>query len=333
RSLYVLDDITPLRQLAEVARGSAAHLFTPRDSYRAQVGGGGAGGVENAPDPLPMGALLQAWFAAAPDSASHVDVLDARGLVVRSFTTDTARARRLGQPPLRALAGAQRIVWDLTYPGPNLLEGQTIWGYTGGVKAPPGNYQVRLATAQTTQSRTFRVLADPRIPQVTQADYDEQFRVSAAVRDSMNAANEAIALIRAVREQAMRAVEQAARINRASDVKPMADALSGKLGGVEGALIQTRSESDQDPIRFPGQIDNELTELYTNLTGTDSYIYGGPEGRPTRGAMERMNDVLRVWTPLSARLRAILETDVPAFNELLRRLGLGAIVLPAKPVT
>jgi hypothetical protein len=168
---------------------------------------------------------------------------------------------------------------------------------------------------------------------VTAADYEAQFRASIAVRDSMNVVNEAIATIRAVREQATRAVEQAGRINRASEVKPSADALAGKLGGVEGSLNQTKSESGQDPIRYPGQLDNELTELYTNLTGDDSYIYGGPEGRPTRGAMERTNDVMQRWAPLSTQLRTILETDVPAFNELLRRLGLGAIVLPAKPIT
>jgi len=333
RALYVLDDITPLHQLADVAKGTTAHLFTPRDTYRAQVGGGGAGGVESAPDALPMGAMLQLWFASAPDSATRVDVIDARGSVVRSFTTDTARARKLGQPALKTSAGAQRVVWDLTYPGPHLLDGQTIWGYTGGVKAPPGRYEARLASGGVAQTRAFRVLADPRLPDVAQADYDEQFRVASAVRDSMNAANDAIALIRSVKEQATRAVEQAGRVNRSSDVKPAADSLADKLGGVEHALIQTRSESGQDPIRFPGQLDNELTELYTNLTGVDSYIYGGPEGRPTKGAMERMNDVMRTWTPLSARLRTILERDVPAFNELLRRLGLGAIVLPPKPVT
>lgn len=333
RSLYVLDDVTPLHQLAEVARGSGAHLFTPRDAYRAQVGGGGAGGIESAPDPLPMGALIHTWFAAPPDSATRLEVVDGRGQVVRSFTTDTARARRLGQPALRSTAGAQRVVWDLTYPGPRLLDGQTIWGYTGGVKAPPGTFQVRLVAGAETQTRTFRLLADPRLPDIAQADYEEQWRVSIAVRDSMNAVNEAIATIRAVREQATRAVEQAGRINRASEVQPAADALTGKLGGVEGALNQTKSESGQDPIRHPGQLDNELTELYTNLTGSDSYIYGGPEGRPTKGALERSADVMRVWAPLSARLRTIIETDVPAFNELLRRLGLGAIVLPAKPVT
>lgn len=332
RSLYILDDLTPLHQIAEVATGARAHLFTPRDTYRVQVGGGGAGGVEVAPDPLASGAMIHAWFAAAPDSTARLDILDSQGRLVRSFRIDSTHARTARQQSLKATAGAQRIVWDLTYPGPRLLEGQVIWGYTGGVKAPPGTYQVRLTAAGVTQSRTFRLLADPRLPAITQADYDEQFRVSMAVRDSLNIVNQALETIRAVREQATRAVEQAGRIDRASEVKPTADALGSKLGGVEGSLNQVRSQSGQDPIRHPGQLDNQLIELYTNLTGDDSYIYGGPEGRPTRGAMDRAADVMRTWAPLSARLRTILEQDVPAFNELLRRLGLGAIVLPSKTV-
>ncbi|MBL8997700.1 MAG: glycosyl hydrolase [Gemmatimonadetes bacterium] len=332
RSLYILDDLTPLHQLAEVTRGAAAHLYTPRDAYRIQVGGGGAGGIENAPDPLPGGAMMHAWFAAAPDSTTRVDVLDARGVVVRSFTTDTARARESGQPALKRTAGAQRVMWDLTYPGPRVLKGQTIWGYTGGVKAPPGTYQVRLTAGALTQTRTFRLLADPRIPEVTQADYEEQFRVASALRDSMNVVNQSLELIRSVATQAKQAVELAGRIGRVADVTPAADELAAKLSGVEGALNQTKSESGQDPIRHAGKLDNQLVELYANVTGDDSYIYGGPEGRPTRGATERLGDVLREWAPLSAQLRTIIERDVPAFNELLRRLGLGAIVLPPRPV-
>jgi len=332
RSLWILDDLTPLHQLADVPSGARAHLFSPRDAYRVQIGGGGAGGIENAPDPLPGGALVHFWVAQSPDSMAALEVLDAAGRLVRRYTTDTARARSLGQPALRTTAGAQRLAWDLTYPGPRIVKGQTIWGYTGGVRAPPGNYQVRLVSQGVTQTRSFRLLSDPRLGDVSQADYEEQFRVASMVRDSLNAVNQAIETIRAVREQATRAVELAGRLNRAADVRPAADSLGGKLGDVEGALNQVRSESGQDPIRFPGRLDNQLTELYTNLAGDDSYIYGGPEGRPTRGAIERTSDVLREWAPLAARLRRIIEVDVPAFNELLRRLGLGGIVLPPRTV-
>jgi hypothetical protein len=45
-----------------------------------------------------------------------------------------------------------------------------------------------------------------------------------------------------------------------------------------------------------------------------------------------MTDVLKEWTPVSQRLQLILDKDVPAFNELLKRLGLGAIVVPRKTI-
>lgn len=332
RSLWILDDVTPLHQLADVPQGAPAHLYTPRDAHRVQIGGGGAGGIEAAPDPLPQGALLHLWLARAPDSAATLDVVDARGQVVRSFTTDTARARELGQPAMATASGMQRVVWDLTYPGPRPVKGQTIWGYTGGVKAPPGEYQARLTAHGVTQTRPFRVLADPRVTDIAQGDYEEQFRMALALRDSMNAVNRALETIRSVREQATRAVEQAGRIDRANEVKPAADALAAKLGGVEGELNQTRSESGQDPIRHAGKLDNQLVELYGSITGTNGYIVGAGDGRPTRGATERLADLLREWAPLSARVRAIMAQDVPAFNALLQRLGLGAIVLPTRTI-
>jgi photosystem II stability/assembly factor-like uncharacterized protein len=334
RSLYVLDDVTPLQQLAAGVPTTRAHLFTPRDAYRVTVGGASAGREAFQPDSFPGGASLFYHLAAAPDSgeAVTVEVLDTAGRVVRTWSSDTAKARELRTPAAPAKRGMSRVVWDLTYPGPAPVKDAVVWGYTGGVKAPPGTYRVRLTANGVTGTRSFRVLADPRIPEVTQADYEAQFRAAIAVRDTMSAVSGAIGTIRAVREQAARSVELAGRLGRAAEVKPAADSLTKKLGDIEAELIQTRSQSGQDPIRFPGKLDNQLAELYGNLTGTDGYIAGGPEGRPTAGALERLRDLDQQWAPLSARLREILERDVPAFNARAAGAGVTPIVLPPRPV-
>jgi hypothetical protein len=331
RSIWILDDLTPLHQLADVASGARAHLYKPRDAWRVQIGGGGAGGVEAAPDPAPAGAIIH-YYLSAPDSSMRIEVIDARGTTVRSFSTDTALSRQNGAPVLANKRGGNRLIWDLTYTGPRYPKNAVTWGYTGGVKAPPGEYRVRLVANGVTVEKPFRVLADPRLTSITQADYDEQFRIAIQVRDSITAVTQAIETIRSLKEQATRAVEQAGRIERTADVKPAADSLAGKLTGVEDGLIQSKSQSGQDPIRFAGKLDNQLAELYGYVTGPSGYIAGGAEGRPTRGAMERLGDLQQTWTPLRARLQEIIDRDLVAFNALLQRLGLGAIVVPRRTI-
>ena len=332
RSIWILDDVTPLHQVTDVASGAKAHLYKPRDAWRVQVGGGNAaGGIEVAPDPAPAGAIIQ-YYLSAPDSSIRIDVLDSRGTTVRSFSTDTASSRRNGAPALANKRGGNRLIWDLSYTGPRYPKNAVTWGYTGGVKAPPGEYRVRLMANGVTMEKPIRVLADPRLTSVTQADYDEQFRIAIQVRDSISAVTQAIETIRSLKEQADRAVEQAGRIERTSEVKPAADSLARKLTGVEDGLIQSKSQSGQDPIRFAGRLDNQLAELYGYVTGPSGYIAGGAEGRPTRGAMERLTDLQQTWSPLSTRLQEIIDRDLVAFNALLQRLGLGAIVVPRRTI-
>jgi photosystem II stability/assembly factor-like uncharacterized protein len=332
RSLWILDDLTPLHQAATVARTAAAHLYKPRDTYRVQVGGGGAGGVEHAPDALPNGALIHAVLRQAATAEVTLEVVDARGRVVRAFTSDTAKARQRQLPPLPTAAGMFRVTWDLTYAGPTPVQGQVVWGYIGGVKAPPGDYSVRLTANGVTMAHPFRLLPDPRLTGITQADYEEQFRLGSAIRDSINVVQQGLETIRAVREQAQRAVEQAARLGQEGVVRPAVDSLAGKLGGVELEFSQVRSQSGQDPIRFAGKLDNQLMELYGFVTGSDGYIAGGPKGRPAPAAAARLADLGKALAPVSGRLRTIIERDVAALNDLLKRLGLGGIVLPRAPV-
>jgi hypothetical protein len=199
-----------------------------------------------------------------------------------------------------------------------------VWGYTGGVKAPPGAYTARLTVNGTRYEQSFTVLPDPRLD-VPQADYQEQFRVAMAVRDSLQAVHDAIGTIRAVAEQVEGALARARDAGVEDQVAPLADTIGTSLSEVETQLLQTRSESGQDPIRFAGMLDNQLAELYGAVTGTDGYISGGPEGRPTAGAMDRLQDLNRQWEELRVRLQFILENDVARFNELMESLGLPAV--------
>jgi photosystem II stability/assembly factor-like uncharacterized protein len=332
RSFWVLDDISPLHEIADSVARSAAHLFSPRATHRVNTGGTQD---EYSPAPRPSGALLYYHLAQEPDSAGvSLEILDAQGRTVRAFTSDSARSAQARQTRLPAKQGMHRFNWDLTYAGPRLPDSVVVWGYTGGVKAPPGTYRVRLTSRGVTKERSLSVLADPRLPEVTQPEYEEQLAAGLRVRDTLSGVYDAIRSIRSVREQADAIVARAQDLERAGTLPVLADSLDGKLTVVEDALIQTRSRSGQDPIRFAGRLDNQLSELYGNITGVDGYISGGPEGRLTAAAQARMVELETAWESLRQQLEVILTTDLARFNEAVTQAGIPPIaVRRVRPIT
>jgi hypothetical protein len=71
----------------------------------------------------------------------------------------------------------------------------------GGVKAPPGVYMARMTWDGGSTERTFQVLPDPNDPDLTQDDYDEQFRVTMAVQDTTEVVRAALGRLRDPRRQ------------------------------------------------------------------------------------------------------------------------------------
>src|SRR5581483_8638761 len=142
RSFYVLDDISPLRQLTSQAIASSAFLFQPKVATRS---------VDQA--------VIDYYLKDAADKVT-IDILDEKGQLVRSFSSEDAAANNrrrggdnqdseFGPPQPRGLekkAGLNRFTWDLRYPGSVVFPGMILWSARAesGPVAVPGTYQVRL---------------------------------------------------------------------------------------------------------------------------------------------------------------------------------------------
>ncbi len=327
RSFWVLDDVTPLRQLNETVASASMHLFEPRPAYR--VNSGGSGG-DIAPEPLPGKALIHYYFAETPAEAIALEILDAGGNVVRSFSNDSATSVENNESPISADAGMNRATWDVMYSGLDPVEGAVLWGYGGGVKAPPGTYQVRLRANGETVTRPVEVLKDPRLEDVTQRDFEEQFRLAIAIRDTLNQVYDAIRQTQSVREQVVAAGERAEEAGSTEELLGVADSIAVELTDVEEKLIQTKNKSGQDPIRFAPRLDNQIVSLYEYVTGVDGYRYGGAEGRPTQGAFDLFADLNLQWVDIRDQLDMILATAVSEFNDMLRDSGVPAVAVPGR---
>ena len=322
RSFWILDDIAPLRQ-------EPAMLFKPRDTHRVDKAGGGDLS-EYWPPAAPQGVIITYHLPA--DGPVTVDVLDAQNRIVRSFSSDSTRADSLRTTRLPAKRGSHRFNWDMTYDAPRAPQGAVVWGYQGGVKAPPGSYTVRMAAGGRTQTQSFRLLPDPRMSAIAQADYEQQLRIGLEVRDSLNAAYSAITQLRDVRAQVNATVAKAKQLGRA-EIAPLGDTLNAHLTTIEQELVQVKSQSGQDPIRFGGMLDNQYAELYGNVTGVNGYIAGGADGQPTRGALARMQELHTQWRTVNQRLLRILDTELSAFNAAVQRAGIPPVAVKPRPIT
>src|SRR5213078_3059474 len=92
RAFWILDDLTPLQQLADSVARATRFLYTPRTAYRMGLGGGfggggGGGGVIGVGRNPPGGAAVFFYLKSAPDSTTdvHLDILDSRDSLVRRF--------------------------------------------------------------------------------------------------------------------------------------------------------------------------------------------------------------------------------------------------------
>ncbi|MFT5435150.1 MAG: photosystem II stability/assembly factor-like uncharacterized protein, partial [Myxococcota bacterium] len=327
RSFWIMDDIAPLRQAAAAPAG--VRLYAPSGAYRANMAGFG-GLSELMPEAVPQGAVIDYFIAGESQPALTLEVVDGDGRVARTYSSDSTVADEHGTSRLETEAGHHRFTWDLLYRGPSFIDGTVIWGYQGGIKAPPGDYTLRLTAGDVVETAALALRPDPRID-VPQADYVAQFDMAVAVKDSLNAVLSAIGDTRSVRDQIGEASSRAEGLDGADRVEALADTITEKLTGVEGDLVQSKNQSGQDPIRFPPRLDNQFVELYNYITGVDGYIAGGAEGRPTQGAYDRFDDLNEQWQSLSARLRNVLESDVVRFNQLMEELGIPAVVVRNRP--
>jgi len=267
--------------------------------------------------------------AAAPQGAS-TGALDpaAPGAEVSpphasSAAQDLPRDPNLKAEELETARGMNRFVWDLRYPGPEVIpSAQFSLAHTGGMNAPPGTYTLRVEAGGEKREVTVQVGLDPRIPAVTDEDMAAQFELARQARDRLTEVHAAIREIRSVREQTGGLLDRLRKDGRNQDLVAKLDSLrttlDNELTAVERALIQVRSEVGQDPINFPPMLDDQLAYLYSHVT--TSY------GRPNQGTHQRFLDLVDLTQPFLDRVQAAVRDQVAAFNRALNEAGVGPVV-------
>jgi hypothetical protein len=221
RGIWVLDDISALRQMAQVAPTEPVHLFAPGEAVRVRRNVGNdtpfPPEVPHALNP-PDGAIIYYSLATKPAGAITLDVLDLAGTVVRHMTSGPVEpVKEAARPPepnfwiappfrLPAEAGGNRTNWDLRADAPPALthsfEINANPGLTPpsplGPLVPPGTYTLRLTVDGKTYTRAVTVVNDPRSP-ATVADVRAQYALATRIVAAMQASSDGYSQVAAAR--------------------------------------------------------------------------------------------------------------------------------------
>jgi photosystem II stability/assembly factor-like uncharacterized protein len=316
RSFYVMEDISPLRQMEGTAPATWPNLFRPADAVRTGRG-------------------VTVYYT-LPRQAQRVtlEFLGEDGAVVRSFTGTPADSARGGQggaggggedddeesparprdPVVPVKAGLNRFVWDLRFPGAEDFPGLVLWAARlVGPRVLPGDYRVRMQVdGLDVGFERFRVVTDPRY-RPSPAALDSQFALAMRIRQRTTDANRAVLLVRGIRRQVD---ERLARTQDAA-IRTAAESLKARLAVVEDSLYNSRLRSGQDPLNYPIRLNNKMAALLG--------VVESAEAAPTRRSYAVFADLSRRIDAQLAVLDALVRTDLPRLNALLRAQGLPEI--------
>jgi photosystem II stability/assembly factor-like uncharacterized protein len=338
RSFWILDDISPLRQLSGEVANSAIHLYRPQVAYRIRWN-------RNTDTPLPPevpagknppdGAILNYHLRSTAAGPVTLEIFDLQGNSVRHFSSADPPEpieKDLNVPtywarPTRTLsgkAGMHRFVWDLHYPSPDSVEhdypisaiDRDTPRAPRGPPAVPGRYTVKLSVDDRSVSQQLVVQMDPRV-KTPRSGLIRQFELGRSVAKSMDQSFAALRQAQGLRTRLKNFKPVPAQGKLAAAIAALdakAERLEGKREHSYSAMSPTREERE-DLTR----LNQTLRELLQLVNGADAAPT--PAMVATYGELQRaLKTVLGQWEKISTR-------DLIDINAQLKQIGLPEIGL------
>lgn len=348
RALWILDDVSPLRQLASEATANAL-LFKPAPATRTHW--------DNHPDtPLPPdtphgdnppdGAIIYYYLKSTPKNIS-LEIRDEHDNVVRKFSDQAPprdpRPKNVPEfwfEPAEALTlnvGLNRFVWNMQWPHPDTLAysfrglpldyieytlpdhavgGNTPVNQPPGPLVMPGTYELVLTVDGQTYRQPLTVTLDPRV-KTSLSDLQAQIDLARAIDSWMNTSVKTYWDIAALRGALNDRQTKLAALTAAAGANDQLAALRDLGAGEKSALAQLAEGTNARP-GF-GSINRDLARYASMIQSGDA--------RPTKSALESVAVLCQALATNLQSWRQINESKLPELNNQLQKQRLPPITL------
>jgi len=309
RSFWILDDISPLRQIDSTITSADGLLFKPATAIRmnseAFQGTPLPPEIPTAKNP-PDGAIIDYYLKKAPASEVTLEILDSANQVVRRYSSND---RPIGRQRRQAIAdvwittpatlttheGLNRFVWDLRW--------------TAGPRVLPGMYNVRLAAGGQRYTQPLKVVLDPR-SSATPADLAKQFDLARRVSRLTGQSSQLTRSLIALRKQ-LSDLQKTSTLIQAVDVD------AAKIAGTGGSRAAATTPSG-------------LGAVWSDLNAVNSVVDSADRTPPAQ-AYALFEQARRNLAALVASWDALKKGKLAELNRELRSQNLPVIVIKDDP--
>jgi photosystem II stability/assembly factor-like uncharacterized protein len=332
RSLWVLDDISPLREINSQVTAANVNLFVPATAMRVRWEN-----YQDTPYPIetpagqnpPDGAILYYYLKTPPAGEITLTISDAKGSEIARFSSEPrssaylpANAPEYWFAPEATLSkgvGLNRFVWNLRYPPPpalpygyygKLLEyteytladhavpGLTPRSQARGPLVLPGKYTIELHVGDQSFREPLTVEADPRV-HTSPADLSQQFDLAQRVTRGMKASSDAFYQVADLRK----ALEQRKDALKQSETKETKESIAEFEKKIDAV--------DKGTKRSPGfgPVNRDLARIIFSLESADV--------RPADAVRSAAEQSCEALDKAFASWQHLNQQDLAAFNTFL----------------
>jgi photosystem II stability/assembly factor-like uncharacterized protein len=318
RSVWILDDLAPLRAVNDELLAQPLHLFRPGDavvrnltSWEPRPAGAFAG---TNPE---RGAVIRYWLGRevavttmaqaetdGDDGAGQARRTDRDGddeptITVTFLDADGEIVRELEGPGRR---GLHQVVWDLrTDPPyePPREQGGGFFRGSRGVRVLPGTYTVQLEAGGATAAEELEVAWDPRV-EVTRTELEARWGAARSVYELVgplylaNQRSDTLTRQLADMKKLLRG-----RDDVPEDLRTNVDSLEARVDTLDDEL---------------GDVNRDVRRLYFRIEGTSR--------RPTEDQLRQLDEAWDESPGLIQQLNAVIEDELPALYRRLDELGI-----------
>ena len=329
RSFWILDDVTPLREVGNAAAETSAYLYKPATGYRLYHPDQVDTRPPSGQNP-PAGVIIDFYLPTAPTGPVTLDILAADGSVVRHLTS--VKPEQAEQPPewpdqvhpaktLPAAAGSNRFVWDLRYDDPVQIPDAFYAGLPPrGPIALPGQYSLKLTYQGQTHTAPLTLRLDPRV-KGSPAGLQQKFALSMQVYRDQDALHRAVNDIRALKGEVSTALKSSAGNSANAALATEGNSLLQRASEIEAVLMQVNIKGSEANLNYPGMLNEQIYSFAALLDDADT-APNTPEVETYSGLHAKLQTQLAHWANLK-------KTEIPGFCARARDAGQNVAAISA----